>query len=475
MEKRTKIIATISDRRCSADFIKKLHESGMDAVRINTAHQKPEDTIMVIRNVRKVSDRIGIILDTKGPELRTTNNKEDFEVKKGQRIYVSGDPDCMSGPDCIFINYKDFARDVRPGRRILIDDGGIELLVEKKEGSRLACRVMNSGIVRGRKGVNVPGLKISLPSLNKKDRDYISFAVKNGIEFIAHSFVRNKNDIMDIQKILDREKSGIKIIAKIENQDGVDNIDEILDHTYGIMVARGDLGLEIPAEKLPGIQKMIMRKCMERKKPVIVATQMLYSMIKSPRPTRAEVSDVANAIHDGADSLMLSGETSIGEYAVESVKTMARICSEVEKEREIFDAIPDQARRSSIPAFLAKTAVEASTQLGARAIIADTKTGRTGRYLAAFRGGQPIHMKCYSRRVMRELSISYGIEADYMKPRKTADQFIKESMKSLLLKRRVKPDDLIVILAGSFGPSYGASFIEISKARNITGGVKRQG
>ncbi|MBM3419836.1 MAG: pyruvate kinase, partial [Bacteroidetes bacterium] len=274
--KRTKIVATISDKRCEPEFIRELFEAGMDAIRINSAHLNAEGALKIIENGRKVSDRIPFILDTKGPEIRTTKSDSPIKVERGQKIKIMGDPDAITTQACIFVNYPGFTDDVPVGSSILIDDGEVELVIESKDGNILECVATNDGCIGSRKSLNVPGVRFALPSVSERDREFIEFAAAEDIAFIAHSFVRSARDVIDVQSVLDEFGGKAKIIAKIENQEGVDNIDEILDNVYGIMVARGDLAIEIPYEKIPGIQRMIITKCIERRKPVIVATQMLH-------------------------------------------------------------------------------------------------------------------------------------------------------------------------------------------------------
>lgn len=333
MLKHTKIVATISDQRCDVEFIKALYEAGMNVVRLNTAHMTEEGLSKVVNNVRAVSQRIGILMDTKGPEVRTTVavNKEPIPFKSGDKVKISGDPTQETSHDHIYVSYPRFVHDLSVGSDILIDDGDLELKVVEKNNDYLLCEAQNEATLGSRKSVNVPGVRINLPSLTEKDRNNIRWAIEHDLDFIAHSFVRSKQDVLDIQRILDEHCSPIKIIAKIENQEGVDKIDEILEVAYGIMIARGDLGIEVPAEKIPGIQRVLIRKCVEVKKPVIVATQMLHSMINNPRPTRAEVTDIANAIYYRTDALMLSGETAYGKYPVEAVQTMTKVAREAEK------------------------------------------------------------------------------------------------------------------------------------------------
>ncbi len=468
MKKHTKIIATISDKKCDVGFLTQLFEEGMNVVRLNTAHQTHDDAMKVINNVRKVSDRIALLVDTKGPEIRTVDVQEELDLKRGDQIKMQGKggPECKDV--CLRVSYCDFVKDIEIGKKILIDDGELELLVVDKNEDFLIVEAQNDGVVKNRKSVNIPGVSINLPSLTQKDIEFIQFAIEQDIDFIAHSFVRHKADVLQIQGLLDKQNSAIKIIAKIENQEGVDNIEEILDHVYGVMVARGDLAIEIPAQKLPVIQRKIIRKCIERKKPVIVATQMLHSMINNPRPTRAEVSDVANAIYNRTDAIMLSGETAYGDYPVEAVRIMKEVAIEVEK--ELFPDTRKNYVRSNqeLPAILARSAVKASQSLPVKAIVTDTLTGRTGRYLSAYRGTSAVYALCYSKRVMRELALSYGVEAEYRKLLASRDEYVKQSMFSLMEKDYFTCEDLVIIIGGSFGPSKGVSFMEISIVDQLT-------
>ena len=359
IKKKTKIVATISDRRCDVPFLTELHRAGMDVVRLNTAHQSPEESLKVIQNVRRVSDHIAIMVDTKGPEVRTTKVAGEIVLAKGDRIALRGGPEKESTREGVYVSYRDFVNEVPLHSHVLIDDGYLDLFVQEKTGDALLCEAMNDGRIEGRKSVNVPKVNFRLPSLSEKDKGYVRFSIEQDVDFIAHSFVRNKEDILAIQAMLDEQKSAIKIIAKIENQEGVDHIDEILDHAYGVMVARGDLAIEIPYERIPGIQKMLINKCISRRKPVIIATQMLHSMIRNPRATRAEVSDIANAIYGKTDAIMLSGETASGQYPLEAVTTMATVAAEVEKSRSDIHDTPTVVLTNERSAFLTKTAVEA--------------------------------------------------------------------------------------------------------------------
>lgn len=469
MKKYTKIVASISDRRCDIEFLKQLYDAGMNVVRMNTAHASQEGFDEIINNVRTVSNKIAILMDTKGPEVRTTANAEPIPYSIGDKVKVVGNPDLETTRECIAVSYPNFVRDLSIGGKILIDDGDLELKVVEKHDDYLLCEVENEATLGSRKSVNVPGVRINLPSLTEKDRNNILYAIEKDIDFIAHSFVRNKQDVLDIQKILDEHNSSIKIIAKIENQEGVDNIDEILEVAYGIMVARGDLGIEVPQERIPGIQRVLIKKCILAKKPVIVATQMLHTMINNPRPTRAEVTDIANAIYYRTDALMLSGETAYGKYPVEAVKTMATIAAQAEKDKleENDIRIPLNAENNDVTAFLAKQAVKATTRLNIRAILTDSYTGRTARYVAAFRGKYPVLAMCYNEKTMRLLALSYGVLPIFLEEKDDAQHYFFAALDLLMQEGRLERKDMIAYLSGSFGEGGGTTFLEINKVGTI--------
>ncbi|MBN1387542.1 MAG: pyruvate kinase [Bacteroidales bacterium] len=465
--KRTKIVATISDKRAEPEFIRKLHKAGMDVVRINTAHQDIEGTMRVLENVRKVSDKIAFLIDTKGPEVRTTVCEGTVSFIQGEHVKIIGESEARTNQSVIAVTYPDFARDVPVGSHILIDDGILELLVKAKDGHTLDCKVLNDATLGSRKTVNVPKVKLNLPSISEKDKKYIDFAIENNIDFIAHSFVRSAQDVQDVQKLLDEKNSQIKIIAKIENQEGVDNLNEILENSYGIMVARGDLAIEIPYEKIPGIQRRIIDKCIKKRKPVIVATQMLHSMIENPRPTRAEISDIANAIYWQTDAIMLSGETAYGKYPVESVEAMTRVAKEVEKNKEKFLDLPAGSLTGEVSAYLAKVAVRTASRVGAKCIIADTVRGRSIRNMSAFRGINYIMAQCYSARTMRELALSYGVYPSLQEKHKSSDMFLKIALENLLKAHELKDNDILVVLAGNFNRGAGSSYIEVGSVEYL--------
>lgn len=472
--KKTKIVATISDLRCSVDFIKSVVDAGVNVVRMNTAHMTKEGITEVIENTRAVSKNVAVLLDTKGPEVRTTVLEGDAEEKRqfnaGDKVVFMANPEAKTNNELINVNYPGFVRDVPVGAHILLDDGALDFLVEKKESDKLYATCQNNGKLGSRKSVNVPGVRIDLPSLTEKDRGNILHSIPQNIDFIAHSFVRNKQDILDIQQILDEHKSNIKIIAKIENQEGVDNIDEILDVAYGIMIARGDLAIEVPAEKVPGIQRMIIRKCIERKKPVIVATQMLHTMIENPMPTRAEVSDIANAVYSRTDAVMLSGETANGKYPVEAVKTMAKIIDEAENDETGKDYFFDYAYSKDVrttTAFLAKQAVKTVNKLGVRRIITDSYSGRTARYLASFRPAVPICAICYDESLSRHLALSYGVTAYYQEKGANHKAQFEAGVQHFINAGVISKEMLVAHMSGMLQDGGSTTSLEIDTVANL--------
>ena len=462
--KQTKIVATISDRRCDQEFIRKLFFAGMNVVRMNTAHAPEEGMKEIIKNVRAVSSHIALMVDTKGPEIRTTSVAEPIQYKSGDIVKIFGRPEMETTHDILNVSYPDIANDVKVGDSILFDDGELDMKVLDVQGPMLVTQVQNDGKLGARKSVNVPGEHIDLPALTEKDRNNILFAIEQDIDFIAHSFVRSAEDVHAVQKVLDEHNSDIKIISKIENQEGIDNIDEIIDASYGIMIARGDLGIEVPLECIPGLQREIIHKCVLKKKPVIVATQMLHTMINNPRPTRAEVTDIANAVYYRTDALMLSGETASGKYPVEAVKTMAAIAEQAEKDRLRLKGLQiSLAPNCSQKEFLAYSAIESTRRLGVAGIITDSETGETARILASFRGSTPILAMCYKEKLQRWLNLSYGVIPVHQKEH-LAPQFIfTAAIRMLRQKGYINLEDKIAYLSGSFGEGGGTTFVEINK------------
>ena len=466
--KQTKIVASISDRRCDQDFIRSLFEAGMNVVRMNTAHADEQGIKNIINNVRNVSHHIGILIDTKGPEVRTTGCDKPISYKTGDVVKIFGRPEMDTTHDIINLSYADFAADVHEGCHILFDDGALDMLVIGINGPAVVAQVQNDGVLGSHKSVNVPGVHIALPTLTEKDRKNIKLAIDQDIDFIAHSFVRSAADVRAVQAILDAYNSDIKIISKIENQEGVDNIDEIIEASYGIMIARGDLGIEVPIERIPGIQRQIIRKCVRAKKPVIVATQMLHTMINNPRPTRAEVTDIANAIYYRTDALMLSGETASGKYPVEAVRTMAAIAEQAEKDkmRENDIEVP-LSSNCDIREFMAHSAIEATEKLGVKGIITDASSGNTARNLAAFRGPNPVLAICYNDRLQRLLNLSYGVIPVYQKEHIDPEELFHAAVRMLRQKGYVQDSDKIAYLSGNVGEGGGTKFLEINTVKEV--------
>ena len=466
--KQTKIVASISDRRCDQDFIRKLFFAGMNVVRMNTAHATEEGIRTIVKNVRAVSPHIGIMIDTKGPEVRTTGVKEPIHYNVGDVVKIFGRPEMESSHDIVNVSYPDIAADVKVGDDLLFDDGELDMKIIDSQGPMLVAEVQNEGVLGAHKSVNVPGEHIDLPALTEKDRRNIELAIELDIDFIAHSFVRNAADVKAVQDILDAHNSDIKIISKIENQEGVDNIDEILEVADGVMVARGDLGIEVPQERIPGIQRQLIKKCILAKKPVIVATQMLHTMINNPRPTRAEVTDIANAIYYRTDALMLSGETAYGKYPVEAVKTMAKIAAQAEKDKmeENDIQIPLTPENTDVTAFLAKQAVRSTTLMPIRAIITDCFSGLTARNLAAFRGKYPVLAVCYKEKTMRHLALSYGVEAIYMPEKASGQEYYFTALRKLIADGVLSDKDMVAYLSGGKKGTH-TSFLEINQVGDV--------
>ncbi len=460
MQKFTKIVATISDKRCDVDFIKELVAAGVNVVRMNSAHLEYEGFKKIVENVRAADSSLAIMMDTKGPEVRTTPTVtgEPIEFHTGDVVRVVGDPDGLTSNSVIYLNYKDIAKVVKPGTRMLIDDGETEFRVASVSGDSIEAVAENDGAVGSRKSVNLPGVSLDLPAVTDRDRRNIGYAAELGVDFIAHSFVRSAADVHQVQEILDELHVPTKIISKIENQEGVDNFDSILEASYGIMVARGDLGIEVPAERIPGIQNMLINKCISAHKPVIVATQMLHTMIEHPRPTRAEISDVANAVYQRADAMMLSGETAYGKYPVEAVRTMTSVAKEVEaslRSKLDIPPLPD----GDVTSFLARQAVLSETRVGTRAIFTDAFTGVSARFIASYRGNNPTFAICHNREVQHWLALSYGVTAYYFPHQgDQAPRHSVDAVRQIVADDHIGPEDRIAYLTGT---RRGARALEI--------------
>ncbi len=452
--KRTKIVCTLGPASDKEEILRELVKSGLNVCRFNFSHGSHEEHKERMDLVKKIREELGqpvaILLDTKGPEIRTGNFEEpEVLLEEGQKFTITM-KDVVGDKEICTVSYKGLVNDVVPGDTILIDDGLVGLKVEKIDDDDIVCIVENSGIVKNHKGVNVPGVKINFPALTEKDIKDIEFGISQGIDYIAASFVRKASDVLAIREVLeDNNATHIQIISKIENQEGIDNIDSILQVSDGIMVARGDLGVEIPTPEIPIAQKMMIKKCNQLGKPVITATQMLDSMMRNPRPTRAEVTDVANAIYDGTDAIMLSGETAAGKYPVEAVKIMATIAKRTEetlkynellKKRKIEDVTVTNA--------ISYATCTTSADLNAKAIISFTTSGHTARMVSKFRPQAPIIATTEDEGVMRRLALVWGVYPVKTSYVVSTDEVVANSIESAKEKKYLDNGDLVVITAG---------------------------
>lgn len=452
--RRTKIVCTIGPASESLEVLTSLLEAGCDVVRLNFSHGTHEEHAERIKRIREVEKRTGksvaIMLDTKGPEIRTGElHGGQIELIQGTTVVLT--PDGVDGDATrISVSYPSLARDVQIGQVILLDDGLIALKVEAIQGDDVFCRVQNGGVLKNKKGVNIPGVSLNLPAVTEKDIADIHFAVDHDLDWIAASFVRKADDIFAIRRILEERGKDIGLIAKIENAEGVEHAEEILAVADGLMVARGDLGVEIPAEDVPLIQKRLIHMANLAGKPVITATQMLDSMQSRPRPTRAEASDVANAIFDGTDAVMLSGETAAGLYPVEAVQTMARIAERTEE--AIKDRLGERLRQAngtiSVTDIISRSACTAASTLGAAAIVTPTESGHTARMVAKYRPYVPIIAVTPHDRVARRLKLVYGVIPLIGATQSATDEMMAQAIDLAVEHKLVQRGDLVIITAG---------------------------
>ncbi|WP_333647956.1 pyruvate kinase [Lacrimispora sp.] len=458
--KRTKIICTMGPNTNDRELMKALAEHGMDIARFNFSHgdyEEQQARLDALKSIREELDLpIAALLDTKGPEIRTGLLEDGKKViLKDGDTYILTTEEIVGNASRGHINYDGLNQDVKAGNRILIDDGLIELEVLEVKGSEIVCKIINGGELGERKGVNVPNVKVKLPALTEKDKQDIQFGIEQGFDFIAASFVRTAAAIYEIKEILEASNSNISVIAKIENAEGIENLDEIIEASDGIMVARGDMGVEIPAQEVPFIQKSIIEKCNEACKPVITATQMLDSMIRNPRPTRAEVTDVANAVYDGTDAVMLSGETAMGKYPVEALSMMASIVEETEKH---LDYNGYRKRKVSavnvhnVSNAVCYSSVSTAHDLGAKVIVAPSITGFTARLLSKWRPESQIIGLSPSSAALRQMQLYWGVQPLHAKRAESTDVLIYSSMELLKSKGIVKEDDMVVVTAGVVSP-----------------------
>lgn len=452
--RKTKIICTIGPACDREEIFESLIDNGLNVARLNFSHGTYEDHQQKIDMIKKVSTKknaaIGIMLDTKGPEIRTGYMENgSVNLMEGQQFTLTS-KQIVGNSDIASVTYKDLKNDLALGDNILIDDGLISLKVVKIDDD-IHCVVENGGILGNQKGINIPGKEISLPSVTKKDIEDIKFGIRNGVDFVAASFIRKSSDVKEIRHLLDSSGGEyIKLISKIETKQGVENIDDIIDASDGIMVARGDLGVEIPVEEVPLVQKSIIKKCNIAGKTVVTATQMLDSMIRNPRPTRAEVADVANAIFDGTDAIMLSGETAAGKYPVESVKTMSRIATRTEEVVNYENILRDKCvyGKATVTDAISHATCTTAQDLGVRAILTATKSGFTARMVSKYRPKAPIIAVTYDESVMRQLSLVWGVYPIITNSVNTTDEMIESAVKNACKSGYVNIGDKVVITAG---------------------------
>ena len=453
---KTKMVFTIGPASASETVVSALIEAGMSASRHNFSHGNHEENlekIMLVKRMReKYRRHIAIILDTKGPEIRTGKFETgQIELKEGQPFNINCDAETPGTTNQCAISYTTLYKDVKPGDTILIDDGLVGLEVQRVEGKVIETEVKNGGILSNNKGVNVPGVSVNLPSLTEQDRSDLRFGCEAGVDIVAASFIRSSEDTLAIREVLDGcGGKDILVYSKIENRQGVENIDEIIKVSDGIMVARGDMGVEIPIEEVPQVQKMIIHKCNRAGIPVITATQMLDSMMRNPRPTRAEVSDVANAIYDGTDAIMLSGESASGKYPIEAAITMARIAGAAEEDLS-WDAVQETKKDAAIwdiPNAISWAACTTAYEIKAKAIIASTQSGHTARNISKFRPSCDIIAVTPNDRVARTLALHWGVIPTTAPRMSTTDELIEKSVAIALQQGYVEKGDLVVIAAG---------------------------
>lgn len=454
--RKTKIVCTMGPKTDKKKIMRALVKSGMNVARFNFSHgthEEQRERMNLLKNVREELDKpVAILLDTQGPEIRTgvLENGQKVTLTEGAEFCLYTEEMVGNAKGC-YMTYPGLAKDVKPGNKILIDDGLIELEVKAIKPGRIVCQVINGGELGERKGINVPNVKVKLPAITEKDKEDILFGIQQDIDFIAASFIRNAKGVKEIRKILEENHAEhISIISKIENAEGVENIDEIIAVSDGIMVARGDLGVEIPAPEVPHIQKMIIKKCNEQYVPVITATQMLDSMMRNPRPTRAEVTDVANAIYDGTDAIMLSGETAAGKYPVEALKMMNEIAENTEQYIKYEQYIEHRSmdEETKISCAIGIASVRTARNIGAECIVTPTMYGKTARLISSFRPVMPIYAITPNEMVEHKMQLYWGVMPLKGYTKDTTENIIKNAMETLKRKRLVKKGQMVVITAG---------------------------
>jgi pyruvate kinase len=449
--RRTKIIATLGPASSSREAIARLAEAGMDGARLNFSHGTHDEHAEAARRVREVQDELGrplaLIADLQGPKLRVGELEAPVTLAGGDEIVVAGQDSCRNGE--LPVSPSVIGEVLQPGHQVLIDDGLVRLQVREVEAGRARCAVLAGGTVAAHKGVNVPGVPVPIPSLTRKDLDDLEFALKLGVDFVALSFVRSAADVRDLRDLIDHAGSAADVIAKIEKAEAVDVLDDVLAETDAVMVARGDLGVEIGPALVPLLQKRIILAALERGKPVITATQMLESMVHQPEPTRAEASDVANAILDGSSALMLSQETAIGGYPVESVAYMDRIAGAVEPSISYRHQLPEAEENPTVGQAMSNAACDLAESLRVRAMLVPTATGRTASAVARLRPHQPIIALTHHRATVQQLAIEWGVTPVLMPEAQDVSDLWNRSVEAAQTTGIITSGDLVVITAGT--------------------------
>jgi pyruvate kinase len=452
----TKVIATLGPASANEEKLSKMFEEGIDVCRLNFSHGSHEDHLKSIELINKLnskySSNVAILADLQGPKLRIGEVENNaVNLVDGDELMFVNTP-CIGNKERVYMSYERLASDVKVGEKILVDDGKIMLQVLDTNGKdQVRLKIVNGGILSSKKGVNLPNTKVSLPSLTEKDKKDASFALEHEVDWIALSFVRSVNDILEIKELIKKSrKPAIRVIAKIEKPEALNEIDQIIDMTDGIMVARGDLGVEVPFDQVPLIQKDIVKKCILRAKPVIVATQMMESMITNFRPTRAEANDVANAVMDGADALMLSGETSAGKYPVEVVNSMQRIIDWTEKGYNFYKHNPPREfSRTFLPDSICYNACKMAEQSKAHAIITFTHSGYTAFQIASHRPKAEIFAFTDNEKILKKLSLVWGVRSFYSKVFDNIDDYITHSIDQLLEQKLINEEDVVIHVAST--------------------------
>ncbi len=453
--RKTKIVCTLGPATDNEEVLRQMILAGMNVARCNFSHATYEEHKKRMEMVRKLRRELGqpvaILLDTKGPEVRVRDFKDGSALLEEGQLFTLTADDVEGTKDKVSVTYNRLYEDLEVGMRVLIDDGLIEMQVEQVDRTNIVCRVLNGGTVSNHKGVNVPDVDLSMPYISEKDREDILFGISQDVDFIAASFVQKKEDILQLRRLLEKNGgSDIKIIAKIENAQGVNNIDDIIEASDGIMVARGDMGVEIPYEEVPIIQKKIIKKVYRTGKQVITATQMLESMIKNPRPTRAETTDIANAVYDGTSAIMLSGETAAGAYPVEAVKTMVRIAERTEQDVDYRRRFYQSAREpdTDITNAICHATCTTALDLNAKAIVTVTKSGTSARMLSKYRPESDIISCATTEKVCRQLSLSWGVTPIVIKEEKEVFNLFDKAIQAAVKKKLLQAGDLTVITSG---------------------------